>query len=868
MFLHVYRENPEDLLVMRFEDIKNYGVNLTDNTDFKQFGVSDDANKKFLVFEEFKKYLEEQGINYTDKEIMEILNSNTGIETLSTENLADVFNKILNLGNTVKNNAETPAITEPLPEAEQLPAEKTITDEQNGGFDNEDLLEGYDTKVKAQDNENDCYEELFSFASLEGDKDDVIRAIAIYRAKNAYVFADPDNPKPMSEVKAPDWEKNNEDKIKEFITDINNSIKNNPEISLDDYAFEITAATQAQLTVEAFRELNDKNKLIHQSTAIDELLNRKQKLTAFQQNFKSSVDLHLNAVRAKLKSMGQNPNSVSESSMYDACDTYGFNMEEAIKEYLGNPKNYEKLSDYEKSIKALLDKGVIRDVGIGTNIYHRSSLENAYLKTLKDDEKIKYEQKSREEQLNELAEHLDKNIANNDFDFDQFIKECAATGQLDMLNLLYQVASNQDTDNLQNKLANLKSKVAIYFNVHHANIFNDKNTEKLNTGISALKQSGDLNQDDIDTLYQIADNKATENSNQGLIYLKGANKNGASDSVRKKMVAHQQDTIKDENLAKEYAKEIRNGGQELINFSAGNSVNVKNPKLQGIYFNTAVENNAETAKYVTENGILAKLHEENQAKAYETTHNAFESGMSPEEAREWNSKLYNQVSTLSPEAQHTIASNPEYAQEFTNYTANAVARDRELQGLISIQPYAAIPKTDKEIFREHWEAMTPTERYNFICNISLKNFSKLSPALRKRILEHAKNDPVFMKNLVKRYGLDLLKNQLFPDALSIIVRELFNDPSERVKVAREVCNDSNRYPASLVEDCQLILAEHYGIDESSFEQLSGMEKRQALQDPNRTDLTSIGAQSGTNRNNLPDYSNDYFKKKSNLNGLV
>lgn len=45
MFLHVYRENPEDLLVMRFEDIKNYGVNFTDNTDIKQFGVSDNTNR-------------------------------------------------------------------------------------------------------------------------------------------------------------------------------------------------------------------------------------------------------------------------------------------------------------------------------------------------------------------------------------------------------------------------------------------------------------------------------------------------------------------------------------------------------------------------------------------------------------------------------------------------------------------------------------------------------------------------------------------------------------------------------------------------------------------------------------------------------
>ena len=161
--------------------------------------------------------------------------------------------------------------------------------------------------------------------------------------------------------------------------------------------------------------------------------------------------------------------------------------------------------------------------------------------------------------------------------------------------------------------------------------------------------------------------------------------------------------------------------------------------------------------------------------------------------------------------------------------------------------------------------------------MSVRNFSKMSPSIRKKILEHAKNDPLFLHRLVEKFGMDLLKNELFQDALSVIVRDLLRDPSQRRIVAKEVFNNPSRYPAQLVEDCQDILLEYAdNINPEVFNQLSGTEKIEALKHPDdfkvpedivfEEDLTYAPSQSGNDNRNKPDYDDkwSYLKTRANF----
>lgn len=225
---------------------------------------------------------------------------------------------------------------------------------------------------------------------------------------------------------------------------------------------------------------------------------------------------------------------------------------------------------------------------------------------------------------------------------------------------------------------------------------------------------------------------------------------------------------------------------------------------------------------------------------------------------------------LDPEVQQVIANDQVMAKALSEITARAIGEDNELTALIKNESAAGLglPKTEKEVFLEKWNEMSSAEKYQFMCEISTKYFNKMSPDMKKRVLEHAKNDPLLMRRLVKAYGLDLLKTQLFPDALGVIVRELLQDPAERMSVAREVCNQPSRYSESLVEKCQELLAEHNNIKMEAFNQLSGMEKREVLKNSSEYASAPFGGQMGANRSNLIDLEDpNEFKTQANLRSI-
>ena len=150
--------------------------------------------------------------------------------------------------------------------------------------------------------------------------------------------------------------------------------------------------------------------------------------------------------------------------------------------------------------------------------------------------------------------------------------------------------------------------------------------------------------------------------------------------------------------------------------------------------------------------------------------------------------------------------------------------------------------------------MTSTEKYSLMCTLSVKYFIKMSPALRKKVLEYAQKDPDLMKRLVDAYGIDLLSMSESPAILGMMVHELWNNPDNRYQIAKMVCENPEKFPSSVVEECELLLAKDNNVSEKDFNNMSANERKKAAIDStfafnSGAESITSSAQFGGSRNN-------------------
>ncbi|MBQ1611926.1 MAG: hypothetical protein II085_00460, partial [Alphaproteobacteria bacterium] len=254
-----------------------------------------------------------------------------------------------------------------------------------------------------------------------------------------------------------------------------------------------------------------------------------------------------------------------------------------------------------------------------------------------------------------------------------------------------------------------------------------------------------------------------------------------------------------------------------------------------------------------------------------------------------NTAIYEAIaqhySQLAPETQSHIESNPSYYTPLHELAGVRAAEDKSLYTEWHDNQNKEFwydkerHESAKEKFFREWQELTPAQKYERMCNFfkHKTKFALASKNLRSIMFSYAKSDPVFLKALVQSLGVSILECSDLPtEVRSMAAKVLMQDPAQRKSVAQKVLDAGpGVYNNSLIKYCAEYLAKQDDniTNIQSFNNLSTLQKTEVLKNSGNNNpsdemtYVGIGTQRGSDKNNRPYLSNDFFKKKANLREL-